>query len=177
MTELEQANYQGSKMGGEFTSRLTHGITKVKIIAVIPGPTASIRSASPTPTFYFYFDVTATGLSGRGAGSQISDPNQFTLIKLDMNAHNRQTTVGAENDFGQSLGADEKSVMAFKTERTRAGMYKVTVTSPLAPGEYCFVASAGASRGTAPGVSATVAGGAGAGQALEIFDFGIGGGQ
>ena len=54
-------------------------------------------------------------------------------------------------------------MIGIKSERLRAGLYKVTMNVPLQVGEYCFLASSGALG----------AYGAGAGGAGDLFDFGV----
>lgn len=164
MTALERAAYQGTKTGGAFASAMTYGVAKIKTKAVIPGKSASIRSEQRKPTFYFYFEDKAAGL-GRGffAGGAISNPNQFALVKLNVNKHDRSTEIGAFSMWGSSTGTREKSMIPFKSERVASGLYKVTAESDLEAGEYCFVATSG------------VAGayGAGATFAHDLFDFGV----
>lgn len=164
MIVLERAAYQGSKTGGLFTSALTYGIKKAKQKAVIPGPRASIRTRDASPVFYFYFDDKAAGLgkSYFGIGS-LSNPNQFALIRLDVNKSNRETIIGEFGAFGASTGTSTKSMEGFKSERLRSGLYRVTMNSPLEQGEYCFLASSGFAG----------AYGAGTAGAADIFDFGV----
>jgi hypothetical protein len=136
----------------------------MKTKAVIPRKTAPLRVAESKPTFYFYFDDKAAGL-GRGlfAGSTVSNPNQFALLRLNIEKHARTTEVGEFSMWGGSSGSNEKSMIAFKSERVAAGLYKVEVSTEMKPGEYCFIATSG------------VAGayGAGATFAHDLFDFGI----
>lgn len=159
---LERAAYQGAKTG-TVGLMLTGGLKKAKTKAVIAGPRASIR-AEDSPVFYFYFDDKAAGLGKSYFGiANVSNPNQFALIKLEVAKSNRETVIMEANVFGTSSGTNEKSMIGFKSERIRAGLYKVTVNNPLLPGEYCFLASAGALG----------AYGAGAAGAADIFDFGV----
>lgn len=162
MIVLERAAYQGAKTGGVFASAMTYGIKKAKTKAVIPRSRASIRVADPTPVFYFYFDDKAAGLGKSYFGiSNLSNPNQFALLKLELAKSNRETIIGQFGAFSSSSGTDAKSMVAFKSERIRPGLYKVVVDG-LQPGEYCFLASSGALG----------AYGAGAAGAADIFDFG-----
>lgn len=165
---LEQAAYQGSKTGGVMTSAMTYGLKKAKMKAVIPGQRAGIRSPDQDPIFYFYFEDKAAGLgkAGFGAGA-VSNPNQFALVKLDVTKSSRETTIGEFGALGSSSGTNEKSMVTFKSEKLRNGLYKVAVNSPLDPGEYCFLASQ----------MHMGAFGAGASGATEIFDFGVSPGQ
>jgi len=164
LTVLEQAAYQGSKTGGMLGSALTYGIKKTKMKAVIPGPRASVATSDAQPVFYFYFEDKAAGLGkgGFGAGS-VSNPNQFALVKLVVAKSSRETVIGEFGALGSSTGTNEKSMVAFKSDRLRTGLYKVVPQGPMEPGEYCFLVSQ-ASMG---------AYGAGAAGAAQIFDFAV----
>lgn len=164
LTVLEQAAYQGSKTGGLLGTALTYGIKKAKMKAVIPGQHASIRTPDPQPVFYFYFEDKAAGLGKGGFGTgSISNPNQFALVKLDVTKSSRETTIGEFGALGASSGTSEKSMVSFKSERVRPGLYKVVVNGPMQAGEYCFLASQ-MNMG---------AFGAGAAGAAQIFDFAV----
>jgi hypothetical protein len=164
LTVLEQAAYQGSKTGGLLGSALTYGIKKAKMKAVIPGRHASIRTPDAQPVFYFYFEDKAAGLGKSGFGSgAVSNPNQFALINLDVTKSSRETIIGEFGALGATTGTHEKSMVTFKSERIRAGLYKVVPNGPMAPGEYCFLVSQ-VSMG---------AFGAGAAGAAQIFDFAV----
>ena len=164
MTVLEQAAYQGSKTGGMLGAVLTSGLKKAKMKAVIPGQHASIKTPDSQPVFYFYFEDKAAGLGKGGFGAAaISNPNQFALIKLDLTKNTRETVIGEFGALGANTGTQEKSMMTFKSERLRPGLYKVVPVAPLASGEYCFLVSQ-ANMG---------AFGAGAAGAAQIFDFAV----
>jgi hypothetical protein len=165
MTMLERAAYQGTKTGGFFTSAITYGAVKAKTKAILPGNAASIRTSQGKPVFYFYFEDKEAGL-GRGgffAGGNISNPNQFALLKLNVEKHDRSTEIGAFSMWGASSGSQEKSMVAFKADRLAPGLYKVETNNDLAPGEYCFVATS----------SVAGAYGSGATFAHDLFDFGV----
>jgi hypothetical protein len=164
MTVLEQAAYQGSKTGGVLTSAITYGLKKAKMKAVIPGQHASIHTPDPMPVFYFYFEDKAAGLGKGGFGSgAVSNPNQFALVKLDVTKTSRETIIGEVGALGANTGTREKSMVTFKSERLRPGLYKVTLPGQMAPGEYCFLVSQ-MNMG---------AYGAGAAGAAQIFDFAV----
>jgi hypothetical protein len=168
MIVLEPAAYTGSKTGGLLTSALTYGIKKAKQKAIIQGQKANIRTSDASPIFYFYFEDKAAALGKGGffgAGS-ISSPNQFSCIKLDVKKGTRETIVMEIGAFGTSSGTHQDSIKAFKSDRTRPGVYKVTFPSPLEPGEYAFLV--GSTNGT---------GASGAAMPLQIFDFGVSSGE
>jgi hypothetical protein len=163
MIVLERAGYQGSKTGGLLTSALTYGIKKAKTKAVIPGPTASIRVSEASPVFYFYFDDKQVGLGKTNFGiGSLSNPNQFALLKLEVNKANRETVIGQFSALGMSSGSDANAMIPFKSERMRPGLYKVVVAG-LQLGEYCFLASNNQGGAYAAGATA----------AADIFDFGV----
>jgi len=140
LTMLEQAAYQGSKTGGIVGYALTAGIKKAKMKAVIPGQRASIRTLDSQPAFYFYFEDKAAGLGKSGFGG-VSNPNQFALVKLAVTKSPTQTIIGEMGAVGTSTGTDEKSIVTFKSDRLRPGLYKVVSNGPMQAGEYCFLAS------------------------------------
>jgi hypothetical protein len=164
LTALEQAAYQGSKTGGLLGTVITYGIKKAKMKAVIPGQHASIRTPDHQPVFYFYFEDKAAGLGKGGFGTgAVSNPNQFALVKLEVTKSSRETIIGEFGALGASTGTNEKSMVTFKSERLRTGLYKVVTQGPVESGEYCFLVSQ-------IGMGAFGAGAAGAGQ---IFDFAV----
>ncbi len=168
LTVLEQAAYQGSKTGGVFTSALTYGLKKAKMKAVIPGQHASIRTSESEPVFYFYFEEKAAGLGKGGFGTaSVSNPNQFALVQLQVKSSTRETIVMEFGALGASSGTHQKSMVTFKSERLRPGLYKVVPNGPMEAGEYCFLVSQ-MNMGTF---------GAGASGAAQIFDFGVTPGQ
>ncbi len=169
MIVLERAAYTGAKTGGMIGSALTYGIKKVKTKAVIAGAKSNIRVADTSPVFYFYFDDKQAGLGKTYFGvGNLSNPNQFALLKLEVKGSNRETVIGAYSSLGSSSGEDTKAMVQFKSERIRPGLYKVTVND-IAQGEYCFLASGGAgtvATGPYGGMATTNTSG------TDIFDFG-----
>ena len=164
MIVLERASYQGSKSGGYLASAMTYGIKKAKTKAVIPGARANIRVAEASPVFYFYFDDKQAGLGKTYFGvGNLSNPGQFSLIRLEVNKENRESTVGEFSALGSSSGTDAKSMIPFKSERVRPGLYKVDVEN-LKSGEYCFVASSNMGIQSPYGMTANMT--------SDIFDFG-----
>jgi len=167
MVELERTAYQGAKTGGMFTSSLTYGIAKAKSKAIIPGKASAIRVGDPQPIFYFYFDQKAAGLSSSSyfTGQNISSPNQFALIHLGTDKATRSAEIGEFSMWGATSGNNQKDVVAFKSERVKPGLYKVTLSDVLKAGEYCFMA--------APNSTSSYAGAVGNTAAHDLFDFGV----
>jgi hypothetical protein len=171
MVVLERASYQGTKTGGALGAVVTHGIVKIKTKAVLPGAHATQRVSDASPVFYFYFEDKQAGLGKTyfGIGS-LSNPNQFALLKLEVKQSNRETIIGQYGILGSSSGSDDKAMIPFKSERLRAGLYKVTVEN-LVPGEFCFLASTGNLGVVGP--YGVYGGRGGAASAADIFDFGM----
>jgi hypothetical protein len=167
MVELERTAYQGAKTGGMFASAMTYGIAKAKSKAIIPGKAANIRVGDPMPVFYFYFDQKSAGLSNSSyfLGQNISNPNQFALIRLSADKSTRSAEIGEFSMWGASSGNNQKDVVAFKSERVKPGLYKVTLSGELKAGEYCFMA--------APSATSSYAGIAGTASGHDLFDFGV----
>ncbi|MBI1745927.1 MAG: hypothetical protein HYR55_04975 [Acidobacteria bacterium] len=165
MTLLEPAAYTGAKTGGVFVSAVTYGLKKAKQKAVLQGARANIRAADKNPVFYFYFEdkAAALGKSGFHGAGTISSPNQFVCIKLEEKKSARETIVMEMGSLGTSSGTHEKSIVGFKSEKLRPGIYKVIFNKSLEPGEYAFI------------VGMTIGGASAAGAALplQIFDFGV----
>jgi hypothetical protein len=161
MIALERAAEQGTK-----TSTHPMMFTSMKTKAEIPGAHAGIVVSESSPVFYFYFDEKQAGLGRTHFGvSNLSNPNQFALLKLDVKKSSRETTIGKFSAFGgMSSGSDTKAMVQFKSERLQPGLYKVTVED-IKPGEYCFLSQGGP-------VMMGPYGGA-AGGATDIFDFGV----
>jgi hypothetical protein len=168
MVLLEPAAYTGTKTGGLFGAAMTGGLIKAKQKAVMQGNKAATRVSDSQPVFYFYFEDKAAAL-GKGVwqGGGISSPNQFTCVHLDVNKNTRDTIIMEVGAFGASSGTQEKSIMTFKSEKLRPGVYKVTFLSNLESGEYAFMVGSGMAG----------AGMAGAAMPLQIFDFGISSGK
>ena len=166
MVQLERMAYQGAKTGGMFASAMTYGIAKMKSKAIISGKASSIRAHDANPTFYFYFGEKPSDLSNSYFASQnISNPNQFALIRLDTNKDSRSTELGEFSMWGASSGNDHNHNVHFRSEKLKSGLYRVTLDSALKPGEYCFMA--------APPVTSSYMGAMGMTISHDLFDFGV----
>ncbi|MGA2340785.1 MAG: hypothetical protein ABSF75_12885, partial [Terracidiphilus sp.] len=164
MIELEPSDYSQGKTGGMFASAMTYGIAKAKTKAVLRGAHANARVTDPNAVFYFYFEQQAAGLSQASSPfGGTSTPNEYTLLKFDVKSDTRETVVGKFNAYGASGGVDDKAVVPFTYEKLRPGVYKVTLKSPLVPGEYGFISNGGT---VVAGPYATTTN-------SRVFDFGV----
>jgi hypothetical protein len=160
LIELEPTVYTQGKSGGVFKSAMTYGIAHIKWKAVVRSPHAGISTTDQDAVFYFYFEEKGAGLSHSSFGT--STPNEFTLLRFDVKKDSRETTVMQANAFGAQSGSQDNATVQFTFTKLRPGLYKVTPSGPLRPGEYCFL-SASMGGAYVPGAAA----------ANRLFDFGI----
>lgn len=160
LIRLDSTYYSKSKAGGFLVSGLTYGIHKAKWKAVLKGSKAALRVDEATPEFWFYFNEKPQGF-GQASPllGQATKPQEFTLVKLERKHKQRLMIVGQSGFYSVSSGIPSSEVLPVKVQQVEPGIYEVTPTKPLKPGEYCFVPPGGA-----------VAFGTGGGQ---VFDFGI----
>lgn len=146
LVQLEPTVYSQGKTGGWLESQLTYGLAKTKVKAVVPRPRARLRVSEARPVFYFYFEQKGPGLSY--AHSFIDgavSPNEFVLVKMAEKRDSREVTISESNILGTASGTRSADTKDFDFEKLRPGIYRVVITSPLEPGEYCFF-YAGATR-------------------------------
>lgn len=155
MIQLEPSVSKQQKSGGFLQSAVTYGIAKIKFKAALNGKTAALQINERRPVFYFYFEVKNAGLST--SSYYATNPNEFSLVNLDVKSNTREVTVSQANAFGAQSGTMDKAARAFTYEKIAPGVYKVTPQQDLADGEYGFYNAAGVGP----------SGGA------KIFDFGI----
>lgn len=160
LTRLEASSYGGSKSAGVASTAFTWGIKKAKWKAQLPGAHAALRTNNASPEFWFYFEDASAGFGRSGpGGGQASKPEDFALARMEVQKTERQLVVGQASAFGNSSGLRSQDTVSVEVQKVATGIYKVTVTKPLEPGEYCFV----------PPGSAAAFGMAGG----QLYDFGI----
>jgi hypothetical protein len=79
-----------------------------------------------------------------GARSQFLsciNPTDAPLVRFseDSESNERNTSVGKTTPWSSSFRISEEDLIPFKSEKTPEGYFKITLASPLAPGEYGFV--------------------------------------
>jgi hypothetical protein len=136
LTFMDRAGIAGVKMnvGAVFT----FFADPVKVRYEVPPAKSSIRTNSTNPVFYFYFDDKSAGLGKAPfAAAKVSSPTQFQLEQFATSKKERDLT-GMKFGIFSGVSDGEKHI-AFNSERLRTGLYRVTVTQPLKPGEYAIV--------------------------------------
>jgi len=152
-----------AKTGGVFGYALTGGIASASVKVAIQNETAPVTTGT-IPKFYFFFDDVSKGKDqntwASGANTYVNSPAEFTLIELEPKKGRREARVGSLNIAGAKTGVMDKDRIPFTTKEVRVGVYEVSPTAPLAPGEYGFIFSLGA-------------GGTNGAMTARIFDFSV----
>lgn len=158
-----------SKTGGIIGYALTGGLASMSVKAKIPGPHAKVRTGSGTPVFYIFFDesnpraLQGTSVWTGSVGTLTTSPSELSLVRFVPKSNGREARVGSVNIAGAKAGVMDRDRIAFASETVRPGVYKISLSAPLPPGEYGFVQSV---------TGGNVAGGGGA-LTARVFDFGI----
>lgn len=92
-----------------------------------------MKTDEANPLFYFYY-VETPGVFG---ANEIK-PSDFTLLKFEQKNGKREITTMSSNIVSNSVGTDEHAKRAFTAEKVKPGEYRLTLTAPLAAGEYAF---------------------------------------
>lgn len=128
-TETHSASYYGFGGGGSKSN--------------ISGGESKFRIYETTPTFFFYFEENSNPLMSNWWFATATSPNEFALVKLDASKKSRSFQTGRVSAgggySGGTSGIPEKVKLPFEYNEISTGIYQVTFTSPLKPGEYCFV--------------------------------------
>jgi len=155
----------------------------------IDGKEANIQITSTRrPVFYFYFDSSSTSLNNSnnkagqqpnnyleviyGYGNQLNSkaftPNDFKLIKLDIDKNSRYFKGGKMAIGGASSRISSGYFQSFKYERLSSNLFKVYFLEDLDKlGEFCFLYAGNASNNN------NGAGFQNLQTEVKVFDFGI----
>ena len=162
--ELEPTVYSQVKQGSGILTSITYGLAKTNSKMSVSGDKANMQLINKQPTFYFFFDVEKKNLGDQNAVwfANASSPNEFMLIRFDINKSkgSREIVSGSYNAYsGDASGVDDGNRKAFKYKKIQPGIYEVYFENDVPPGEYCFMYA-----GTASG-NGTVN--------SKVYDFGI----
>jgi len=80
-------------------------------------------------------------VDGRSQFFSCINPTDAPLVRfsLDTESDERNTSLGKTTPWSMSFHISEGDLVSFKSEKTPEGYFKITLSSPLAPGEYGFV--------------------------------------
>lgn len=123
----------------------TYGLSSAKVKTVIPNPTARVQAVGIRPVFYFFFNqsnalASLTDFSTAFTATATS-PNEFSLIRLEKKKDHREAVVGSVAFASVKSGISDKARIPFTYDDVAPGVFKVTPTMDLPPGEYGFVYS------------------------------------
>jgi hypothetical protein len=148
-----------TKTTGILAYAFTYGLAPMQMKTVIPNASARVHTAPGRPIFYFYFDQANSSLSvGGWLPGAATSPSEFSLVRFDVTDGHREAVLGQVAVTGVKTGVMDKARVAFNYDAVAPGVFKVTPTADMSPGEYGFVYSIG----SATGVGGT-----------KIFDFAV----
>ncbi len=119
--ESENVNF---KTGGVLKSVFTDGIVKQDLNGHLTGPTSKLKLNTPVEFAIF-------ALEGQNAGN-------YQLLHLHPHKDGREFRSMTGGVFHQSSGA-ERDTVEFQSKRVAPRTYILTISGPLAPGEYGFL--------------------------------------
>lgn len=160
MVRIDATMSNQTKTANIWGYAFTSGISSMKVKTVIPNATARVQALSRRPTFYFYFTqggpLASVSQFGTAFTVMASSPNEFSLVRLEQKRDRREAAIGSVGMFsGVKSGISDKARVSFTYEDVAPGVFKVTPSAELAPGQYGFVHS------VTPGAGA------------RIFDFSV----
>ena len=158
---LEPSILTNEKSGGlgESLKRSVTGLFNAKLRASLSGRQAAQVFHTTAPSFLFVFDSTATGFANSSTYlGNAQSPNEFFLVKFTVSKKAREIVVGKENNLKSDIGIDDDVKISFTAKKLRKGVYEVTPSTPLKPGEYCFMFAASSMY---------------AGQTHKVYDFSV----
>lgn len=161
---LEPTVFSGAKSSGGFASYMTAGLYKAKWKAVLPRRDAVVRTRVQQPTLYFRFDQTASSpgtVIASGGFIAATSPNEFVLVQMTRKKDARELIVGEVGAFQMNAGTRAQDTVPVRVEKVAPGIYRVTPTEVLGPGEFCVFHAAGMTALPGGGVTG------------KLFDFGV----
>lgn len=145
MTRIDATVSNQTKTSNILGYAFTYGLSSAKVKTVIPNSTARVQTAGSRPVFYFFFNqsnplASLTDFS-TGFTASATSPNEFSLIRLEKKKDHREAVVGSVAFASVKSGISDKARIAFSYDDVAPGVFKVTPSMDLPPGEYGFVYS------------------------------------
>jgi len=116
----------------EFATKIVDFIVRVQM----DGSEAKIK-ADAQPEFYIYFDERGAGSNPASLGAAYA-PTDFMLLRFAPNDEGKLEASIAKMGFTKFQGFNRDKISFFSTKVGPAA-YKISVNSPLSPGEYGFL--------------------------------------
>jgi hypothetical protein len=149
----------------EFNPKV-NGMIMINIEAIADGPEAKIQTSNTQPEFYFYFDNSSASRNPISLGSAVS-PSDFALFHFTVKGGKRDALVMKQTMT--AFSPSDRDHITFNFSRIGPGAYKVTLPSPLKPGEYGFLSYVDRMAGMSLAHPAS----SNANSSSWIFDFGV----
>ena len=132
--------------GGNRTTGIGSIVFPMKSMLVIPQAQSQNQSNKMQPKFYFYFDVADKNVSDFGTerSRAAQSPSEFSLIKFRQRNNSREIEVGRMSTYITSniqKGVKAKDTYTFSAIEVGDGIFEVSVSYDLDPGEYAFIFS------------------------------------
>ncbi|MBP2276695.1 MULTISPECIES: hypothetical protein [Sphingomonas] len=123
----------------------------LKSMLTLPQPASQNHALSKRPTFYFYFDTADRNVSDFGVERSVAaqSPSEFSLVRFRIKGNAREIEVGRLSAyFSISLrkGVNAKDTTAFVATEVGDGIFKVSASDDMPPGEYAFIFSGESGR-------------------------------
>lgn len=142
---------QRMRQTGMLKTMLTGGFGKSDVVGELGGSRAAVRAPSGSPSFELRLagDTASSPSAGMGMADLLSavsgdmmppqarSADEFALIRLHVKGDSREAHVGTVGGRSGQSGKSRDAV-PFRSEAEGAGVFRVTPSQPLAPGEYAF---------------------------------------
>lgn len=145
LSALEVAAFSRTRASGFLKTALTYGIVSSKTLGIIEGETSPVRVEESSSTFWFCLEEVdgsfeTPGISG--VRDQL-DASHIFLVSANTNNRKRQRefTLGKVSIWTASTtrdGMPPKGIRLADYEVVAPGVFRVTPTAELPPGEYAF---------------------------------------
>lgn len=161
MTKIDPTVSNQTKTSNIWGYAFSYGLSSAKLKIVIPNVNARVQAVGGRPTFYFYFNQSGPLASladfSMSFAATTSSPSEFSLVRFEQKRDHREAAVASIGLGSVKTGISDKARMAFTYDDVAPGVFRVTPSADLPPGEYGFVVSMGA----------------GTGMVARIFDFSV----
>jgi hypothetical protein len=161
MTKIDPTVSNQTKTSNIWGYAFSYGLSSAKLKMVIPNASARVQAVGRRPTFYFYFNqsgpLAAMADFSMSFAATTSSPSEFSLVRFDEKKDHREAAVASIGLASFKAGVSDKARVPFTYDDLAPGVFKVSPTADLVPGEYGFIISMGA----------------GTGMVARIFDFAV----
>jgi hypothetical protein len=161
MTKIDPTVSNQTKTSNIWGYAFSYGLSSAKLKMVIPNASARVQAVGRRPTFYFYFNqsgpLAAMADFSMSFAATTSSPSEFSLVRFDEKKDHREAAVASIGLASFKAGVSDKARVPFTYDDIAPGVFKVSPTADLVPGEYGFIISMGA----------------GTGKVARIFDFAV----